>query len=152
MKHIKRLNEEIGFDYGKKPQSIPEETEKLKVEEPFSFSLDSVEKSYKKVAKAAFEAGKTSTTTFDEWWALVWNTGKPKEEKKSLYPERSKIGFGLSGDKSIKTAPAVPVEAKGDIEDRPRRISPPKPPTKPGQKPPTVPTPKPRRRGVWMDE
>lgn len=142
---VKKLNEEIGFDYGKKPQQILEKQPETLKEEEFSFSLDSVEKSYKKIAKAAFEAGKTSDITFDDWWTKVWNTKSPKKEK--MYPDRGKIGFGIPSTVQRKPQ-SVPVE---NIENRPRRVSPPKPP-KPGQKPSIIPSPKPKRRGIWMDE
>jgi len=134
MKHIK-LFEEIGFTYSNKEEG---KIDPFKEEEEsfMTFDIDSISKPYKKIAKEAFNAGKTSTLTFDEWWNKVWVYGK-KEDKK-VEKTYNKIGF-KTAEKELNK-----VEASNPLR-------PPKPPTRPPSKPrPETPIKRPRK-GIWFE-
>jgi len=80
---MRRLNhldlfEEIGFDYSNREKNEPENKGKISDIEPFP--LSSIERSYKKVAKSAFDAGKSNVMTFDEWWSNTWNFNDKEKE------------------------------------------------------------------------
>ena len=112
-KHIK-LFEEIGFDYSNKPTIAGEESAMDKLVSSKPFSIDSLEGTFKKIAKISFEAGRNSKVTFEDFWAETWSFGQPKEPKKTL--AKSPIGF--------KSAPPTdkPLENRYDVENAPRRM------------------------------
>ena len=141
MVHVK-LFEEIGFSYsGKAGDEKSEEGEKIK-NDMMSFSLSSVEKTYKKVAKSAFNAGRNSAYNFDEWWSSVWDV--KKEEKSAIV--RGKVGYDL------------PVKVENNLKkseettNYPRRIGPtrPKKPLIPVK--PSKPSKPGIRKGIWFEE
>lgn len=76
---IKRLTEEIGFDYSGKKETTDIKPVKNKKKNPM---LDMILPILKPVVKSAFEAGK-SGENFDEWWGNYVETegGKKVEEK-----------------------------------------------------------------------
>jgi len=151
MKHIKRLFEEIGFDY-KKAANIPDEdvfAEEVTDIATTPFALSTIEKSYKKLAKSAFEAGAKNTMTFEDWWSKTWDFGGPKEEKPvAVKKERGTLGFDLSKLKRsqpVAAEPKIEDSFSDDITDSPRRPRPGRPTAPPPVKKPT------RRRGIWFD-
>lgn len=89
LKHLK-IFEEIGFSYPGKEENKDSPTENTD-ESPLS--LNTIENSYKKVARSAFDAGKKNVMSFDEWWNTIWNLGlnPPQTKKKTL--ARKPIGF-----------------------------------------------------------
>jgi len=86
LKHVK-LFEEIGFSYAGKEEK---KDDPITAESPLSIST--IERSYRKVAKSAFEAGRNSTESFEEWWGKIWGMGLSSPQKKTTLAKKP-IGF-----------------------------------------------------------
>jgi len=135
---IRRFNEEIGFSYSGKEG--PEEVEEPLKDNVIPFSMDSIERTYKKISMEAFKAGRDTTLTFDQWWSNIWNVGH-KVEKPVI--KRNKLGFNI---------PSSVEDSSSDITSDKPRIKPPKPPKRPNTPSPT-PIKKPGiRKGIWFED